>query len=126
MIVKSDGQVAADVQPLCRLNVTVIAEDGKGRQMGSYGGGGRVEWNYFIENDRWREYALEAARQAIVNLDAIDAPAGETVVVLGPGWPGILLHEAIGHGLEGDFNRKKTCPRSRIESVRKSRANSAP
>ena len=108
MIVKSDGQVAADMQPLCRLNVTVIAEDGKGRQMGTYGGGGRVEWNYFIENDRWREYALEAARQAIVNLDAIDAPAGETVVVLGPGWPGILLHEAIGHGLEGDFNRKRT------------------
>ena len=108
MIVKSDGQVAADVQPLCRLNVTVIADDGKGRQMGSYGGGGRVEWNYFIENDRWREYALEAARQAIVNLDAVDAPAGEMVVVLGPGWPGILLHEAIGHGLEGDFNRKKT------------------
>jgi TldD protein len=94
------------VQPLCRLNVTVIADDGKGRQMGSYGGGGRVEWNYFIENDRWREYALEAARQAIVNLDAVDAPAGEMVVVLGPGWPGILLHEAIGHGLEGDFNRK--------------------
>jgi TldD protein len=108
MIVKSDGQVAADVQPLCRLNVTVIADDGKGRQVGSYGGGGRVEWNYFIENDRWREYALEAARQAIVNLDAVDAPAGEMVVVLGPGWPGILLHEAIGHGLEGDFNRKKT------------------
>jgi TldD protein len=86
----------------------VIAEDGKGRQVGSYGGGGRVEWNYFIENDRWREYALEAARQAIVNLDAVAAPAGEMVVVLGPGWPGILLHEAIGHGLEGDFNRKKT------------------
>jgi len=106
MIVNSDGQVAADVQPLCRLNVTVIADDGKGRQMGSYGGGGRVEWKYFIEDDRWREYALEAARQAIVNLDAVDAPAGEMVVVLGPGWPGILLHEAIGHGLEGDFNRK--------------------
>jgi TldD protein len=106
MVVNSDGQVAADVQPLCRLNVTVIADDGKARQMGSYGGGGRVEWNYFIENDRWREYALEAARQAIVNLDAVDAPAGEMVVVLGPGWPGILLHEAIGHGLEGDFNRK--------------------
>src|SRR6202522_2547178 len=108
MIVKSDGQVAADVQPLCRLNVTVIADDGKGRQMGSYGGGGRVEWNYFIDNDRWREYALEAARQAIVNLDAGSAPAGERVVVLGPEWPGILLHEAIGHGLEGDFNGKKT------------------
>jgi TldD protein len=99
MIVKSDGQVAADVQPLCRLNVTVIADDGNG-------GGGRVVCNYFIENDRWREYAMEAARQAIVNLDAVDAPAGEMVVVLGPGWPGILLHEAIGHGLEGDFNRK--------------------
>jgi TldD protein len=108
MVVNSDGQVAADVQPLCRLNVTVIADDGKGRQMGSYGGGGRVEWKYFIENDRWREYALEAARQAIVNLDAVDAPAGEMIVVLGPGWPGILLHEAIGHGLEGDFNRKGT------------------
>ncbi|MFZ0245510.1 metalloprotease TldD [Candidatus Binatus sp.] len=106
MVVNSDGQVAADVQPLCRLNVTVIADDGKARQIGSYGGGGRVEWKYFIENERWREYALEAARQAIVNLDAVDAPAGEMVVVLGPGWPGILLHEAIGHGLEGDFNRK--------------------
>src|SRR6266403_746160 len=106
MIVNSEGQVAADIQPLCRLNVTVIADDGKSRQVGSYGGGGRVEWKYFIENERWREYALEAARQAIVNLDAVDAPAGETVVVLGSGWPGILLHEAIGHGLEGDFNRK--------------------
>ncbi len=108
MIVNSEGKVAADIQPLCRLNVTVIADDGNSRQVGSYGGGGRVEWKYFIENDRWREYALEAARQAIVNLDAVDAPAGETVVVLGSGWPGILLHEAIGHGLEGDFNRKGT------------------
>jgi len=107
MVVNSAGQLAADVQPLCRLSVSVIAEeDGKGRQMGSYGGGGRVEWKYFFEGDRWKEYALEAARQAIVNLDAVDAPAGEMMVVLGPGWPGILLHEAIGHGLEGDFNRK--------------------
>lgn len=106
MIVNSDGRVAADMQPLCRLNVTVIAEDDKGRQVGSYGGGGRVEWRYFLENDRWKEYTLNAARQAIVNLDAVDAPAGEMVVVLGNGWPGILLHEAIGHGLEGDFNRK--------------------
>src|SRR6266446_8872018 len=108
MIVNSEGKVAADIQPLCRLNVTVIADDGKSRQVGSYGGGGRVEWKYFIENERWRECALEAVRQAIVNLDAVDAPAGETVVVLGSGWPGILLHEAIGHGLEGDFNRKGT------------------
>jgi TldD protein len=107
MIVTSEGKLAADMQPLCRLNVTVIAEDGKGgRQSGSFGGGGRVEYKYFLEKDLWRTYAHEAARQAIVNLDAGDAPAGEMVVVLGPGWPGILLHEAIGHGLEGDFNRK--------------------
>jgi TldD protein len=107
MIVTSEGRVAADVQPLCRLSVSVIADDGKGnRQSGSHGGGGRVEYRFFLEHERWREYAREAARQAIVNLDATDAPAGEMVVVLGPGWPGILLHEAIGHGLEGDFNRK--------------------
>jgi TldD protein len=107
MIATSEGSIAADVQPLCRLNVSVVAEDSKGgRQVGTFGGGGRVEYEYFLENDRWRQYAIEAARQAIVNLDADDAPAGEMVVVLGPGWPGILLHEAIGHGLEGDFNRK--------------------
>ncbi len=91
MIVTSDGTIAADVQPLCRLDVTVIAEDGANRQMGSHGGGGRVEWRYFLEGEKWRDYATEAARRAILNLDAIDAPAGETVVVLGPGWPGILL-----------------------------------
>jgi len=106
MIVNNDGQVAADIQPLCRLNVSVIAEDGKNRQIGTYGGGGRVEWDYFFQADRWREFTVRAARQAIINLDAVDAPAGEMTVVLGPGWPGILLHEAIGHGLEGDFNRK--------------------
>jgi TldD protein len=108
MVVNSEGRIAADVQPLCRLSVMVIAEDDKGRQSGSSGGGGRVEWSFFFEGDRWREHALTAARQAITNLDAVDAPAGEMVVVLGPGWPGILLHEAIGHGLEGDFNRKRT------------------
>ena len=106
MVVTSEGRIAADVQPLCRLNVTVIAEDGKGRQVGSYGGGGRVEYGFFLEGERWKNYAHEAARQAVLMLDAYDAPAGEMVVVLGPGWPGILLHEAIGHGLEGDFNRK--------------------
>ncbi|HXW83899.1 MAG TPA: metalloprotease TldD [Candidatus Binataceae bacterium] len=107
MIVTSEGRVAADVQPLCRISVSVIAEDGKGgRQIGSSGGGGRVEYRHFIEDQRWREYTLAAAKQAIVNLDAVDAPAGEMIVVLGPGWPGILLHEAVGHGLEGDFNRK--------------------
>lgn len=108
MVVNSEGRIAADVQPLCRISVTVIADDGKSRQVGSFGGGGRVEYRYLLENERWRHYALEAARQAILNLDAVDAPAGEMVVVLGPGWPGILLHEAIGHGLEGDFNRKGT------------------
>jgi TldD protein len=108
MVVNSEGRIAADLQPLCRLNVTVIAEDDKGRQAGSSGGGGRVEWSFFFEGERWREHALTAARQAITNLDAVDAPAGEMVVVLAPGWPGILLHEAIGHGLEGDFNRKGT------------------
>jgi TldD protein len=106
MIVNSEGRIAADVQPLCRLSVTVIAEDGKGRQVGTFGGGGRLEWKYFLDQERWRDYTVKAAKQAIVNLDAVDAPAGEMVVVLGNGWPGILLHEAIGHGLEGDFNRK--------------------
>jgi TldD protein len=107
MIVNSEGHLSVDIQPLCRLSVSVIAEeDGKGRQIGSFGGGGRVEWNYFFEQERWRDYVQQAARQALINLDAVDAPAGEMVVVLGPGWPGILLHEAIGHGLEGDFNRK--------------------
>ncbi|HJU27716.1 MAG TPA: DNA gyrase modulator, partial [Candidatus Binataceae bacterium] len=85
MVVNSEGQIAADVQPLCRLNVSVIAEDDKGRQMGAFGGGGRVEWSYFFEGDRWKEYTLKAVRQAITNLGAIDAPAGEMVVVLGPG-----------------------------------------
>src|SRR5579885_670781 len=108
MVVGSDGRIAADRQPLCRLNVSVIAEDGSNRQSGSFGGGGRVEWGFFLEDERWRQYAREAARQALINLEAIDAPAGEMVVVLGPGWPGVMLHEAVGHGLEGDFNRKKT------------------
>src|SRR5271155_3393862 len=108
MVVNSEGRVGADRQPLCRLNVTVIAEDGANRQTGSFGGGGRVEWGFFLEEERWRQYAREATRQALINLEAIDAPAGEMVVVLGPGWPGVMLHEAVGHGLEGDFNRKKT------------------
>ena len=72
MVVNSEGQIAADAQPLCRLNVTVIAEDGKGRQIRQFGGGGRVEWGYFFEGERWREHAREAARQALVNLDAVE------------------------------------------------------
>jgi TldD protein len=108
LIVTSDGIIMGDVQPLSRLNVTCIAEENGNRQVGSYGGGGRGEYSFFLENGRFEEYTKEAARQAILNLSAVAAPAGTMDVVLGPGWPGILLHEAIGHGLEGDFNRKKT------------------
>ena len=108
LVARSDGGLAADVRPLVRLNVTVIVEANGRRETGSHGGGGRVSYQYFLENDFARLYAREAVRQALVNLDAEDAPAGSMQVVLGPGWPGILLHEAIGHGLEGDFNRKGT------------------
>ena len=108
LVARSDGGLAADVRPLVRLNVTVIVESNGRRETGSHGGGGRVSYQYFLENDFARLYAREAVRQALVNLDADDAPAGSMQVVLGPGWPGILLHEAIGHGLEGDFNRKGT------------------
>jgi TldD protein len=107
LMLNSDGALVADIQPLLRLQVTCIAVQGTNRQQGSHGGGGRVEFNYLFEGDRWRAFAQEAARQAILGLDAVPAPAGTMTVVLGPGWPGILLHEAIGHGLEGDFNRKK-------------------
>ncbi len=108
LVARSDGGLAADVRPLVRLNVTVIVEANGRRETGSHGGGGRVSYQYFLENDFAKIYAREAVRQALVNLDADDAPAGSMQVVLGPGWPGILLHEAIGHGLEGDFNRKGT------------------
>ena len=108
LVARSDGGLAADVRPLVRLNVTVIVEANGRRETGSHGGGGRVSYQYFLENDFARIYAREAVRLALVNLDADDAPAGSMQVVLGPGWPGILLHEAIGHGLEGDFNRKGT------------------
>jgi TldD protein len=108
MIVTSDGTLVNDVQPLARLSITCIAEDGAGRQQGTYGGGGRHPFSFFLEDERHLRFAREAARQAALNLDAVDAPAGEMTVVLGSGWPGILLHEAIGHGLEGDFNRKGT------------------
>jgi len=108
LIVSSAGIVVGDVQPLVRLNVTCIAEEGGVRQQGSYGGGGRVEYAYVLEDDRYLRYTRTAAEQAVRNLHAVDAPAGTMTVVLGPGWPGVLLHEAIGHGLEGDFNRKKT------------------
>ena len=108
LVASSQGAVIGDVQPLTRLNVTVIVEENGNRQVGSFGGGGRVEYDFFVGNREYERYAREAVRQAVLNLSARSAPAGTMDVVLGPGWPGILLHEAIGHGLEGDFNRKKT------------------
>jgi TldD protein len=106
LVAGSDGRLAADVRPLVRVSITVIVEDSSGkREQGSSGGGGRTDYGYF--NDAMlRTYAREAVHQAVVNLDARPAPAGTMSVVLGSGWPGILLHEAVGHGLEGDFNRK--------------------
>ena len=108
LVLNADGELVTDVRPLVRLNVQVLVEQGGRRESGSAGGGGRSGYLYFSEDDRAGGYAREAVRQALVNLDAVDAPAGTMKVVLGPGWPGVLLHEAIGHGLEGDFNRKGT------------------
>jgi TldD protein len=108
LIVTSAGTVVGDVQPLVRLSLTCIAEENGARQQGSSGGGGRVEFAYLLEGDRYLRHVRTAAEQAIRNLTARDAPAGAMTVVLGPGWPGVLLHEAVGHGLEGDFNRKGT------------------
>ena len=105
LVVRSDGRIAADVRPLVRLSVTVIAEAGGRREQGSSGGGGRRSLAYF-DDALIREYAREAVHAATVNLESRPAPAGTMSVVLGPGWPGVLLHEAVGHGLEGDFNRK--------------------
>ena len=107
-IMRPGGYRVGDVRPLVRLNVSVVVDDGSDRQSGSYGTGGRVLYDTYLEPAIWRSAVDEALRQALVNLGAQPAPAGEFPVVLGPGWPGILLHEAIGHGLEGDFNRKKT------------------
>ena len=108
LVANSEGRLVADVQPLVLLYVTCIAEQNGKRQQGSAGGGGRRGLSFFVDDDfdKTVAFAREAARQAIVNLGAVDAPAGQMTVVLGPGWPGVLLHEAIGHGLEGDFNRK--------------------
>ena len=108
LIAATDGTFAADIRPLVRLNINVIAEQGGRREQGSDGGGGRFSYRRLIENVTWQQMADEAVRQALVNLEASPAPAGTMPVVLGPGWPGVLLHEAVGHGLEGDFNRKGT------------------
>ncbi|NCA71034.1 MAG: metalloprotease TldD [Sphingobacteriia bacterium] len=106
LVLADDGTLAADVRPLVRLNVSVVAEDGGRREQGSSGGGARADLGYFLIEERALSYAREAVRLAITNLEADEAPAGTMTVVLGAGWPGVLLHEAVGHGLEGDFNRK--------------------
>ncbi|MBM7061562.1 metalloprotease TldD [Pseudomonas sp. UL073] len=106
LVAASDGGLAADVRPLVRFNVSVIVEQNGRRERGGQGGGGRTDYRYFLSDDRAMGYAREALRQALVNLEAIPAPAGTLPVVMGAGWSGVLLHEAVGHGLEGDFNRK--------------------
>lgn len=108
LVANQDGNLLADVRPLVRLNITVIVVENGKREQGSMGGGGRCDYAMFFQQDTAMNYAREAVRQALVNLEAGEAPAGNMTVVLGAGWPGILLHEAIGHGLEGDFNRKGT------------------
>jgi TldD protein len=102
------GEVYRDVRPLVRLNISVVVEENGRQENGFYGGGGRRAYTDYISPDYWRASVDEALRSALVNLKSVPAPAGEMMVVLGAGWPGILLHEAVGHGLEGDFNRKKT------------------
>jgi TldD protein len=107
-IVRADGFVAQDVRPLVRLNVSIVAEHNGRRETGTFGIGGRRLYDDLFEPETWNRAIDTALAQALVNLESVDAPAGEMTVLLGPGWPGILLHEAIGHGLEGDFNRKGT------------------
>lgn len=107
-ILRADGHRVSDIRPMTRINVSVVAGEGDRQESGSYGIGGRVGFSDFITTENWQRGADEALRQALVNLTAIDAPAGTMDVVLGSGWPGVMLHEAVGHGLEGDFNRKKT------------------
>jgi TldD protein len=107
-IIRPDGHRMADIRPMVRLNVTVMVGEGDRQETGSYGTGGRRTYAEFFEEGTWRQAVDNAIREALVNLDSVAAPAGEMTVVLGPGWPGVMLHEAVGHGLEGDFNRKKT------------------
>ncbi|WP_421871887.1 metalloprotease TldD [Pararhizobium sp.] len=107
-ILRADGERMHDIRPMTRLNISVVVGDGDRQEAGSYGVGGRRGFGDFVAAGNWQSGADEALRQALVNLDAIDAPAGTMDVVLSAGWPGVMLHEAVGHGLEGDFNRKKT------------------
>ena len=107
-IMRPDGRRVADIRPLVRLNVAVVVGEGDRMETGSHGAGGRVSYEYYLDPANWKAQVDEALRQALVNLGSVPAPAGEMTVVLGPGWPGVMLHEAVGHGLEGDFNRKQT------------------
>ena len=108
LVTDSDGTFAADIRPLIHLSMSVIMEEKGRREQGYYGGGSRSHYDFFFSNDQWKQYADEAVRLAQVNLKSVSAPAGSMPVILGPGWNGVLLHEAVGHGLEGDFNRKKS------------------
>ena len=107
-IIRPDGCRVADIRPLVRLNVAIVVGEGDRMETGSAGSGGRVAYDRYLDPQHWKAQVDEALRQALVNLAAVSAPAGEMTVVLGSGWPGVMLHEAVGHGLEGDFNRKKT------------------
>ncbi|MBT6088877.1 MAG: metalloprotease TldD, partial [Rhodospirillaceae bacterium] len=107
-IMRAGGLSVGDIRPLIRLNVSIVVGEGDRMEMGSYGTGGRTNYTHFLDESTWTGAVDEALRQALVNLESVDTPGGEMPVVLGPGWPGILLHEAVGHGLEGDFNRKQT------------------
>jgi TldD protein len=107
-IIRPDGRRVADIRPLVRLSVAIVVGDGDRMETGSSGAGGRVGYDLYLDPQQWKGQVDEALRQALVNLGSVPAPAGEMIVVLGPGWPGVMLHEAVGHGLEGDFNRKKT------------------
>jgi len=107
-IIRPGGRRVADIRPLVRLSVAIVVGDGDRMETGSSGAGGRVAYDLYLDPQQWKAQVDEALRQALVNLGSVPAPAGEMTVVLGPGWPGVMLHEAVGHGLEGDFNRKKT------------------
>ncbi len=107
-ILRGDGQIARDIRPLVRVSIQVMVGEGDRQESGSYGMGGRTSFGEFIQDGSWKAGAAEALRQALVNLEAVPAPAGTFDIVLSSGWPGVMLHEAVGHGLEGDFNRKKT------------------
>src|SRR6516225_6753661 len=107
-VLRTDGETYRDIRPLVRVSVSVVVGDGDRQESGSAGYGGREGYERFIASEAWQGTVDNAVRQALINLEAVPAPAGEMDVVLGPGWPGVMLHEAVGHGLEGDFNRKKT------------------